>query len=349
MLSNGANVLVIGANGYIGNAVARAFVRAGYRTYGLVRREQASTAIAKMEIIPLIGSPEDTGFLEDISKQGIFFSVIVSAITAEGISDYESHYTSTVALLRKLAGDSIKHSIRPLVIITSGCKDYGRGPLDGTPGLEPHTELTPLNPHASLVNRSAYSLKFFENKDLFDTVVVRPTHVYGYSSSFYVFFFVFAEDAKRKEEWILEEDPKTILHAIHVDDCAEAYVSIAKAKREVVAGQCYNISSRRYETTGEILSALVKEYDIKNGIKHVGNNGIAGPREKLLGYSQWVSSDKLRSDTGWTDKRLLFSEGIKQYRLAYEAALKSGDEKITRLIQKVLGRTNQQARTEAST
>lgn len=38
-------VLVTGANGYIGNAVAKAFARAGWRTYGLVRRKEVSTAL----------------------------------------------------------------------------------------------------------------------------------------------------------------------------------------------------------------------------------------------------------------------------------------------------------------
>jgi hypothetical protein len=47
-----------------------------------------------------------------------------------------------------------------------------------------------------------------------------------------------------------------------------------------------------------------------------------------VGWSQWVGSPKLRADTGWTDKRMLFSEGIQQYRLGYEAAKELGFEKV---------------------
>lgn len=44
----------------------------------------------------------------------------------------------------------------------------------------------------------------------------------------------------------------------------------------------------------------------------------------LLGFSQWVGSEKLRKDTEWCDRRQLFSKGIHIYRLAYEVAIKRG-------------------------
>ena len=44
----------------------------------------------------------------------------------------------------------------------------------------------------------------------------------------------------------------------------------------------------------------------------------------VMGFSQWVGSEKLRKDTGWKDRRKLFSEGIHQYRLAYEVAIERG-------------------------
>lgn len=332
------NVLVTGANGYIGNAVARAFVGAGYRTYGLVRQHKACSSLAALEILPLLGSAEDTSFLTSLEAEGVVFSIIVSTTTTEGVSDYDSHYNAIISLFRTLATSSNAAGIRPLVFITSGCKDYGPGALANDPDLAPQTELTPLNPQTSLVNRATYALKTFENKDLFDTVVLRPTHVYGYMSSLYAFFFIFAEQEKQNGEWVVEEDGNTIVHALHVDDCAEAYVALAEAKREAVAGQCYNISSRRFETVDEVLNALVKEYGIPGGVKYVKREGAPGPRAKLLGFSQYVGSEKLRRDTGWTDKRKLFSEGIKQYRVAYEAAVERGDERLSMMVQKVAGR-----------
>jgi hypothetical protein len=95
-----------------------------------------------------------------------------------------------------------------------------------------------------------------------------------------------------------------------------------------VKGQCYNISANRYETLNDIAEALVKEYHLKGSVKWVeppiGDPAVQFDR-MLLGFSQWVGSEKLRKDTNWRDKRMLFSEGLHVYRLAYEAHLEKGE------------------------
>lgn len=86
-------VLVTGANGYIGNAVARAFSRAGWTTYGLVRKESFLPELAANEIIPLLGSPADTSFVADLENRGVVFDVLVS--TTEQIMNYFPHVRVT--------------------------------------------------------------------------------------------------------------------------------------------------------------------------------------------------------------------------------------------------------------
>ncbi|KAJ3564259.1 hypothetical protein NPX13_g7903 [Xylaria arbuscula] len=49
-------VLVTGANGFIGYAVSRAFVRAGWCVYGLTRRADTVDSLLAEEITPVIGS-----------------------------------------------------------------------------------------------------------------------------------------------------------------------------------------------------------------------------------------------------------------------------------------------------
>ena len=36
------------------------------------------------------------------------------------------------------------------------------------------------------------------------------------------------------------------------------------------------------------------------------------PSRKVIAFSQWTSSEKLREVTGWRDRRQLFSKALKQ-------------------------------------
>ena len=327
------SVLVTGANGYIGNAVAKAFVRAGWITYGLVRNRESRTSLGADEIVSILGSASDGAFVERSAQQTRFvFDVMVSC--TEQTLDYVPHYTDTVALLRALAHASIRVGIRPLVIFTSGCKDYGTTGLDGSEGLSPHTEQSPLDAPPFLAPRASHAIKIFHHKDLFDAVVVRPTTLYGLSGSFYGPIFDVAAKAAEKGVLELTADPKSIMHGTHVDDCAEAYVAIAeRADRDVVKGQCYNISGRRYETLEEIAHALVEEYEIKGGVKYLPERKTTGVDvvQMLIGFSQWVDSEKLRREIGWTDKRQLFSHAVHTYRKAYEAAVAQNHDNVQKI------------------
>ncbi len=326
-------VLVTGANGYIGNAVTRAFVRAGWTTYGLVRNAASRPALNAQEVISVLGSASDKSFVERLATQTRIgpFHVIVSC--TEQILDYVPHYNDTIALLRSLAESSNNQGVRPLVVFTSGCKDYGMTGLDDDPNLHSHTERSPLNAPPVAVDRATHAIKIFEHSDLFDAVVLRPTTLYGLSGSFYGPLFDLAAKAAEKGVLELTADPRNIMHGTHVDDCAEAYVAIAEAERSRVRGECYNIASSRYETLYQVADALVKAYDIKGGVKYLQ------PPEKpamdvvqmLIGFSQWVGSEKLRLDVGWKEKRQSFSQGLQIYRRAYEAAVKLGDPNVERI------------------
>ena len=256
-------VLVTGVNGYIGNAVARAFVRAGWTTYGLVRNSSLLDDLAADEIIPLLGSPADQIFLSSLPAD-LTFDVIVS--TTEQIMNYVPHYNDIISILTVLAKRSLqKGKGKPLVLFTSGCKDYGMmTALADAPGLKPHTEESPINPPAFAIDRATYAVKIFEHASLFDAAVLRPTNVYGLSSSYYGDIFKLAKEGKEKGVLELNEHPKTILHAMHVDDCGDAYVALAEhPRRGDIGGECFNISSYRFETLEEIAETLVKEYGIK--------------------------------------------------------------------------------------
>ncbi|KAI2782528.1 NAD(P)-binding protein [Daldinia loculata] len=342
------SVFVTGANGYIGSAVCRAFVRAGWRVYGLTRRPEAAGTLYSEEIIPIIGSiSTDSTFLADLAKHTKTLDVIVSCTEQ---FPFGAHYDAAISLIRKLAATSNAHGTRPLVLASSGCKDYGTTGTHGSPGLAPHTEASPLQPMDIIKERAFGCPKIFEQKDLFDAALLRPTPVYGYDSSYYGLAFELAASAARSESRVLEIpfDFGTIIHGCHIDDCAEAYVALAeRADRDAVAGQCFNISAARYETLAMIAEALKVEYGLRDVVR--APNGVEADLSAYvaLGHSQWVDSSKIRRLTGWTDKRLPFWEGLHVYRMAYEEAARRGHEGVLRVKERV-GNVHRMAYEEAA-
>ncbi|KAF6827378.1 NAD dependent epimerase/dehydratase [Colletotrichum musicola] len=330
-------VFVTGANGYIGNAVARAFLAAGWTTYGLVRSLSAATALAQEEIIPVIGAIDDRAAHATIrSRLPPTLDAIVS--TTENVIDYIPHYGNVVELLRSLGEASSAAGTRPVVIFTSGCKDYGVGPhYHGAPGLAPHTEESPINTIPLLANRATYSQKIFDHSDAFAPVLVRPTNVYGRSSSFYKAFLDVAANAAAKDKPIILPVPaESVLHALHVDDCAEAYVAIAShPDRTEVEGQVFNISAQRYETVDEMARALAKEYGVRCGLKYVKESELGEGENPwpsgIINFPQWTDSSKLTRLTGWKHRRPLFSENLHAYRIACDAAKVAGHEGIKKI------------------
>ncbi|OHE97732.1 NAD dependent epimerase/dehydratase [Colletotrichum orchidophilum] len=331
------NVFITGANGYIGNAVARSFVAAGWTTYGLVRSLSAAATLAQEEIIPVLGAIDDVEAHANIqSHVPANLDAIIS--TTENIMDYIPHYQNTIQLLRTLGAASLSAGTKPIVIFTSGCKDYGVGPhFHGAPDLAPHTEESPIGTIPLLANRATYAQKIFDHADVFTPVLVRPTNVYGRASSFYQAFFIVASKAAAEgKPIVLPAPPNTILHALHVDDCGDAYVAIAShPNRNEVGGQSYNISAQRYETLDEVAQALVKEYQIKDGLKYVDAADVTDGEDNwppgIINFPQWTDSTKLTKLTGWKHRRPLFSESIHVYRLAYEATKAAGHENIQKV------------------
>lgn len=341
-----------GANGYIGNAVARAFSRAGWTTYGLVRSLAAAQSLKLEEIIPIIGSIDETDRYDVILNQfpaKLRLDAIVS--TTEAITDYVPHYNNIITLLRQVAETvTANGNTKPILIFTSGVKDYGLKPhIDGTPGMAPYKEDSAPNPPPAIINRTTYSTEVFIHADVFAPVLVRPTNVYGRTSSYFHGFFDVAKKASEASEpLIVPVDGDFVVHSLHVDDCGEAYVAIAShPHREQIEGQVFNMSAHRYETVDEVMKALAREYGITggpgNGVHYVQLEKLSGGSPwppLLIDFPQWIDSTNLRRLTGWRDKRPLFSEGLKTYRMAYEAAQESaasGDEVMKRMHERVQG------------
>ncbi|KAF4120816.1 Nucleoside-diphosphate-sugar epimerase [Geosmithia morbida] len=327
-------VFVTGANGYIGSAVCRSFARAGYRVYGMIRRASSAPSLWRVEATPVQGSFDDASWVDTLISTASTFDVLVNCV--ESFPDYEAHYEKVIMVMLRLARASNDKGVRPLLLWTSGCKDYGLGSVRADGSVPLHTEETVEDPPTEAIRQRAQtSRRIYEHADVLDGVLLRPTSVYGYSSSYYATLMDYADDQRGSGAHVLPlpVDPETPMHALHVDDCAEAYVALAEhGDRSAVADQTFNISSYRYETAREIGEALAKGYGFRDGVVFppVDEAGDQFPASVAFtfGFPQWVASEKIRNLTGWRDRRALFTEDIDTYRRSYEAEKARGHENI---------------------
>ncbi|KAK4178928.1 hypothetical protein QBC36DRAFT_298909 [Triangularia setosa] len=373
------NVLVIGANGYLGASICRAFLRtcspptqspSCFRVYGLVRRESAAHHLAMSEINPIVGSLSDRDVVHSaVLSHSRVWDIIVTCTEPSRDTEAE-HWDELLGLIQGLSKESASRGVRPFVLWSSGCKDYGMTGLHGDRNLTPHTEESPLQPHPIIRGRMNAALRVLEVAGAqgsgFDATVVRATPVFGYSGSYYGAAFDYAaafsgayqgnKHGLKDQTLDFKADAGTIMHGLHVDDCGEAYAVLAitalwggpgldglEGGRQSVAGKVFNISGRRYETLSEVGAALAQEYGFGHGARFGVSQkelpeAVSGHNcDLVFGWSQWVSSERIRELTDWCDKRPLFSENTRIYRVAYEAAAEAGLDDVEKVRRRMAG------------
>ncbi len=127
-------ILVTGATGFIGFNVACALRRAGHEVCGLARSEQKARLLLQQEIVPVIGTLQDSAAWRERAAE---CSVLIHA-AADFKADDPSlldRQTVEALLASAMAGARPK-----MVIYTSGAWVYGNT------GARPVDETTPLRP-----------------------------------------------------------------------------------------------------------------------------------------------------------------------------------------------------------
>lgn len=135
-------VLVTGANGYIGRAVAVAYRAQGFKVYGLVRSEEKAkdARLLQEEVIPVIGEGAKPDGFKDILKE---CGMVIECSTLT-----ESREILENLLKATIASGPCEDGTKKIFVYTTGFKQRAHEPY------------------------------LLENKDVIG-VVVRPSFIYG--------------------------------------------------------------------------------------------------------------------------------------------------------------------------
>jgi nucleoside-diphosphate-sugar epimerase len=321
------NVLIIGATGYIGQALTHSLLRSGtHRVYGLARTPEKALLLSRDEVVPILGSISSPALASAIKTHRIDVVIDVSG------ANKESH--DLLALVKKIGAERLaaakQEGIRvPKLgfIYCSGTWVHGSSnspvndlmPVGTASAPFPSTELTSWRPE---LERAVLA-----SSEVLDVMVVRPALVYGRSaaiwSSLFEPLFTAAKNVNGAEEPAgvvqipADEDSRPGL--VHVDDVATGF-HCAIDKLSSISGTCvypvFDLQTSQ-ESMRDILHAAAREFGFKGRVELVG----AG--EDLFMRAMSVSSNgcsgRAKTVLGWEPRRGGFVSGMDVFAGAWAA------------------------------
>jgi len=291
-------VLVTGANGYIGGAVAQALRRAGHVVYALIRDEKQKDKLLQNEIIPVVG---DGSSLDKWSSILDKVSVVVDNIA---IFDEEKLGTTNKNIQSALA-KSVKNAQKKRFVYTSGILVYNY------PG-EIVDESYPPNGIQWRGKLEEELIKSHNNS--IDTVVIRPGWVYGGSGGFLADLWFNQVDKKEIEFY---GNTEKSWGWVHVQDLADAYVHVVEASSSIVDGEIFDVTDSTRVTCLQARIAFAKAASLLGQIalKPVGN----GAFDKAMEFTAVPRSDKIRRQLRWEPKLAPLTDHLDLYYFSWKA------------------------------
>jgi len=300
---NPSSVLVIGASGYIGFAVARAFRQAGYFVYGVIRNENKKALLLAHEIIPVIA---DGTKVEEYKDYIQACPLIID--TTNSMTDNQSEPEKLPLKILEAAEEASKNRdplLPPKIFIyTSGIMVYGHDdrirdeawPVSTTKYANFRRKVEEAVTHSTHVSG----------------IVIRPAWVFGGSVGPFgdrIFtnpdkLVLYGRNHDRRHSWV------------HIDDLAEAYVAAA-AKSQATRGLIFNIVNGYDAPKHSDLALRAARLAGYKGELHweESRNWI----DELVDASVVLNSLQATTIFGWTPKIFGFLDNLEFYYQVYKA------------------------------
>jgi len=283
-------VFISGATGYIGQATALAFRRAGYRVIGLVRNEAKAKYLKANEINVVVG---DINQLDLVTSHILQASIIIDGVGQDG----------TFKLFEKVLELFKGKSIKPLYIGTGGLLTHGDNPYVVDETHKPKN----LRP------RQVLQEQILAEKQI-RTAIIRPGFVYGGSGGHWA-----------DEGFGIKEDADLVLYgrkdkrisSVHVEDVAEAYVKLAKAG-SIIDGEVFDICGPWCPTDEEWRVAAAKAAGWKGKIVHISEIPKDNIILNILEANVIASSQKAFNLLRWKENHLGFVAEVDTYYQAWK-------------------------------
>jgi len=293
-----AGVLVIGATGYIGKAVAQAARRDGYTVYAQTRSDSRAASLSADELVPLVCDPTDASALRPtIAKCEFVIDCTADYEKPKAVPDACAEAIRACA--QDLPGGSKKH-----YVYTSGCLVHGDNPAKVVTEDE-------MGSGGNLAWRLDMERSLLANTD-FDCTVLRPAFVYGRSGGFFAkTLFQKPPDGSKLQV----AGPTKRWSWVHVDDLADAYVRMM-GRRSLAAGRIYDLGEPFGPTYEELRVAGARLAGFDGEVEHVKAEGF----EAFMDMTAVVDSKRSHDELGWRPRHTGVMAQLPLYYESYKAS-----------------------------
>jgi nucleoside-diphosphate-sugar epimerase len=298
-------VLVTGATGLIGAAVAAALARAGHEVLGLVRTAAKDRELLRTGIEPVLGSMEEAGAWIDRARD-CRAVVHCAAESSPRFHELDRRTVETLLSSQLAAGG------RPRAFIyTSGVWVYG-----DTKGVRVD-EFSPVNPPAVVAPRvETEKIVLSGNRDSLRTIVLRPGCVYGGRGGLTGTWF---ESASRSGAASIVGDGSCRWSMIHVEDLAELYRLTVESH---LGGETLNATDRSRFSVHDCARAASTAAGAGGRITKLSPAEAMqqfGPMTECLLFDQHVDSSQAVHRLGWQPRHSGFVDEAARCFLSWRA------------------------------
>jgi len=257
--SPGTRVLVTGATGFIGGAVAARLLGLGCTVVGLSRDEHRARLLAKLGYQPALG---EIGNVQSLSRActGCEIAIHCAALVGPGHPPREYARVIVEGTQNALSA-AARAGVRRFVYVSSVAA-YRRPRLWPRRGVEVIDEDSPLGqagePYGESKARAEALCRSFYNRGELNIAVVRPTLVYGPNDRGFLPFLI---QALRRRKIRLIDGGTAPVSLVHVSDVAEAILRAAVAER--AEGRAYNLDGPDRLTWHAFVAKLTRELGMR--------------------------------------------------------------------------------------
>ncbi|MGZ3542202.1 MAG: NAD-dependent epimerase/dehydratase family protein [Vulcanimicrobiaceae bacterium] len=287
------NVLVVGATGYIGSAVAEELKRAGHWVSGTARSTEAEERLRSANVTPIRADITDPRSLARAAEEA---DAVIYSVQYTGENGFAVELEALKTLVDALAAKN------GTLIYTSGVWLYG------STGSRVADENAPHNPAQIVAQRPDLERIVMEGAARgLRTVVIRPGDVYGRGGGLPAMWM---QSAREHGAARIIGDGSNYWPVVHVDDLARLY---ALALEKAPSGAVYNAADDSAVNVREMAEAASRGAGKGGAVSTVPleqARATMGAFADALALDSRVTSKRAREDLGWSTRSSTILEDL---------------------------------------